>query len=145
MNFRFPKVPSMNFTWLQNTNYSWVFLLRQHDHLWIFIALTNKCIKYELHLTSECKVIDRCSCCHGNKVSIATRSFMDLIALTNNCTKFELYMTSECKVICNSQINSQLAMWLATRMTSIFPIPSFKCLETRILVSVAISWFRKIA
>ena len=37
----------------------------------------NKCTKYELHLTSECKVIDRCSCCHGNKVSIGTRSFVD--------------------------------------------------------------------
>ena len=37
----------------------------------------NKFTKYELHLTSECKVIDECSCCHGNKVSIATRSLIN--------------------------------------------------------------------
>ena len=50
---------------------------QQHDYLWIFIALMNKCTKYELHLTPECKVIDECSCCHGNKVSIATRSLVN--------------------------------------------------------------------
>ena len=49
----------------------------QQDHSWIFIAPMNKCTKYELYLTSECQVIDRCSGCHGNKASIATRSFMD--------------------------------------------------------------------
>ena len=37
----------------------------------------NKCTKYEFHLTSECKVTDGCSCFYGNKVSIATKSFMD--------------------------------------------------------------------
>ena len=31
----------------------------QQNHLWILIALTNKCTKYELYLTSKCKVIDR--------------------------------------------------------------------------------------
>ena len=44
----------------------------------------NKSTKYELHLTSKCKVINRCalevidscSCYHGNKVSIAARSFV---------------------------------------------------------------------
>ena len=37
----------------------------------------EKCTKYELNLTSECKVIDGCSCCYGEKVSMATSSFMD--------------------------------------------------------------------
>ena len=49
----------------------------QQDHSWILIDLTNKCTKYDLHLTPECKVIDGCSCCHSNKVSIKTRSFVD--------------------------------------------------------------------
>ena len=31
----------------------------QQDHLCILADLTNKCTKYELHLTSECKLIDK--------------------------------------------------------------------------------------
>ena len=82
-----------SFTWLKNTKLFMDVLVamvtrlsQQQDHLWILIALTNKCTKYELHLTSECKVIDRCPCCHGNKVSIATRSFMDF-----DCLNKQLY------------------------------------------------------
>ena len=51
-----------------------------------FIALMNKYTKYELHLTSKCDVIDGCSCCHGNKVSIEIRSFMDF-----DCPNQEMY------------------------------------------------------
>ena len=86
--------------------------------MWLLIALMNTCTKYELHLTSECK------CLIDALVAMVTRfpwqqdHLWILIALTNKCTKYELYLTSECKVICNSQ----LAMRLATRTTSIFPI-----------------------
>ena len=59
----------------------------------------NKCIKYEFHLTSECKVIDECSCCHGNNVSIATRSLMNFYYPNDKCTKYEFHLASECKVI----------------------------------------------
>ena len=63
--------------------------------MWILIALTNKCTKYELHLTSEFKVSDRCSCCHGNKVSIATRPYVN-----SYCPNEQMYqhLTSEFKV-----------------------------------------------
>ena len=58
----------------------------------------NKCTKYEFQLTSECKVIDECSCCHGNNVSIATRSLMNFYCPNEQMYQYELHFTPECKV-----------------------------------------------
>ena len=49
----------------------------------------NKRTKYELHLTSESKVMD-------DKVSIATRPFIDFYCPNE---QYELHLIPECKVI----------------------------------------------
>ena len=46
----------------------------QQDNLWTFVSLFTKC---ELHLTTKYKIIHEYTCCDGNKVFLATRSFMD--------------------------------------------------------------------
>ena len=80
----------------------------------------NKCAKYELDLSSECNVIDRCSCCHGNKISIARRSFVASDRPNEELYQILTLYDFRVQSYLHSHINSQLG----TCMTRYFPYPT---------------------